>query len=69
MTLKSVTSQSLGKLLSLTKTGNDVTGATDQGHFRITIYAPAVIRITASPDPQFENFSYSVVANQTPPSS
>src|SRR6478736_5296562 len=62
MNLKSVTSRSLGKLLSLTKSGNEVTGATDHGHFKVTCYSPSVIRLSISSDQQFENFSYSVVA-------
>ena len=62
MTFKSVTSKSLGKLKSLTQSSdNTVTGITDNGHFRITIYSASIIRVTISPDDHFEDFSYSVV--------
>ena len=61
MTFKSVTSKSLGNLKSFTKSETGLIGITDNGHFKITVYSPAVIRISISPDNQFEDFSYSVV--------
>ena len=67
MNFKSATSKSLGKLTTLIQSGTEVIGTTNTGHFKITPYSPAIIRISISQDHEFENFSYSVIAQSMSP--
>ncbi|MEK6781474.1 MAG: glycoside hydrolase family 31 protein [Bacteroidota bacterium] len=66
MNFKSVTSKSLGHLKSFTRSETEITGTTDYGHFKITLYTPSIIRVCISSEPQFEDFSYSIIRQPTP---
>ena len=52
---------SLGTLLELEQGSNGVTGKTENGNFRITIYSDEIIRVHISKDDDFEKRSYAVV--------
>lgn len=64
-TFQSITSKSLGNLLSHSKHSYGITGITSHGNFNISIYSDSIIRITATLENTFEDFSYSVVAKPT----
>jgi alpha-glucosidase len=61
--MKSATSLRLGDIISITKISNGLQAETTLGRFRVLIYSPSVIRITATRDSTFEDFSYSVIAS------
>ncbi|HEY9045967.1 MAG TPA: glycoside hydrolase family 31 protein [Ohtaekwangia sp.] len=53
--------KSLGNMVRHTWNGNVLTGITDQGNFRISIYSANIIRLQISQDTTFGNFSYAVI--------
>jgi len=57
-----MTSKSLGKLLSYKQFDNGIKGETSYGSFQVIVYSESIIRITASLEEHFEDFSYSIVA-------
>lgn len=57
---QSVTSKSLGNLITFKKTPNGLVGESTYGKFRIILYNESIFRISICQD-QFEDFSYSVV--------
>lgn len=61
-TLHTMTSQSLGRIISYSKHLWGIEGRTSFGNFKITVYSETIIRITISLKDSFEDFSYSVVA-------
>ncbi len=58
----SVTSKSLGNLSSFSKHTSGIEGITSFGNFKVSVYSESIIRITASLENKFEDFSYSVIA-------
>lgn len=56
----SVTSKSLGNLITFKKTTNGLLGDTTFGKFKVILYNESIFRISICQD-QFEDFSYSVV--------
>lgn len=61
-TLITSTSKSLGNLVEWSADKNGILGITDSGRFRITVYSDNIIRVTATRETVFEDFSYAVVA-------
>lgn len=61
-TLHTMTSQSLGHIISYSKHSWGIEGRTSYGNFKVAVYSEEIIRITASLKDTFEDFSYSVVA-------
>jgi alpha-glucosidase len=61
--IKSVTSRSLGKLISYNKKANGFEGIAENGRFKVTAFSSTIINITITQEDFFENFSYSVVAS------
>jgi len=61
-TFKQMTSKSLGKLLSYKKFETGIQAETSFGRFQVIVYSSSIIRICASLDDFFEDFSYSIVA-------
>lgn len=64
-TINSSLSESIGSLLSWSKTSNGLIGNTSKEKFRVQVYNPSLIRITITRLNEFEDFSYAVVANPT----
>jgi alpha-glucosidase len=64
--LKKITSQSLAELRSWKAVPGGITGETANGNFRILLYNEGIARITATRHPDYEDFSYAVIAE--PPS-
>lgn len=62
---KSVRSVSLGDLSAIDVVTNSVILHTNSGHARVMAYPEDIIRISASRDTTFEDFSYSVIAEPT----
>jgi len=58
--LNSSASQSLGSLVTLTRSGSEISGTTTNGNFLILVYNASVFKISISKT-IFENFSYAVV--------
>lgn len=54
-------SQSLGSFTSLEREPNGVLVHTDFGTLRMTVYAPNIVRVRASQDGRFDDFTYAVV--------
>lgn len=61
-TINSVTSKSLGTLISFEKTTNGIYGSTSLGKFKISLFSDSIFQISITRDDPFENFSYAVVA-------
>lgn len=61
-TFQSMTSESLGNLISFSKHSCGIEGHTSHGTFKVCIYADSIARITATLKDKFEDFSYSVVS-------
>ncbi|MEP6736614.1 MAG: glycoside hydrolase family 31 protein [Chryseolinea sp.] len=61
--LKSATANSLGNLKEWSAESFGLEGKTDCGNFRVLVYNPNIIRVIASQDDSFEDFSYAVVAS------
>lgn len=61
--LNNTLSQSLGDLEVWKNENNRLVGETTNGKFRIQIYENAIVRVTVTKNPTFENFSYAVVAD------
>lgn len=59
---KSVVSKSLGTINTWNREPHGLTGTTDTGNFRVVVYSDHIIRITATQENFFEDFSYAVVA-------
>lgn len=62
----SSTSKSLGTLIQVEQNQNEIIGNTTHGTFRVTAFAPSVIRISITQQEAFEDFSYAVVAKPEP---
>jgi len=62
-TFKQSTSKSLGKFLSYQNIPSGIKGESTYGKFRVIVYSESIIRISITSDEQFEDFSYSVIAN------
>ncbi len=60
-TFQSITSKSLGNLISYSKHAGGVEGSTSYGNFKVSLYSDSIIRITATCEETFEDFSYSVI--------
>jgi alpha-glucosidase len=60
-TFQSITSKSLGDLTSYTKHAHGIEGRTSFGNFKVSCYTDSIIRITATRENTFEDFSYSVI--------
>ena len=58
--LNSTASQSLGALVTFTRSGSEISGTTTNGNFRVTIFNESVFKVSISKT-AFENFSYAVV--------
>ena len=61
--LKKTLSNNLGDLISWEKSKDGISGRTACGNFRVIIYNDNIARITITRDPEFEDFSYAVVAS------
>ena len=61
-TFKQSTSKSLGSLLSYKKITAGIEAETSFGKFRVMVYSDSIIRITATLEDHFEDFSYSIIA-------
>ena len=61
-TFQSMTSKSLGNLISYSKHPSGIEGHTSNGTFKVCIYTDSIARITATLKDKFEDFSYSVVS-------
>jgi len=61
----STLSQSLGKLLSWTKSDHGLSGETSYGKFMVSFYHDAIVRINITRSETFDDFSYAVVAQPT----
>jgi alpha-glucosidase len=59
--LNSSTSQSLGALVNLTRSGSGISGTTTNGNFLVTVFNESVFKVSISKT-TFENFSYAIVA-------
>lgn len=59
-------SKRLGKLQAFQNTGNELTGKTNEGNFRIKIFSESVFQVTISATETFEDFSYAVAATPVP---
>src|SRR5689334_19511170 len=55
-------SQRLGSIKSFNTTDTVLCAETDHGKFGVKIFSPNIVRITATRDEKFEDFSYSVIA-------
>lgn len=55
------TSKSLGNFLSFQNIPSGIIAETSFGKFKVVIYSPSIIRISATAGDPFENFSYSIV--------
>ncbi|MCB0487958.1 MAG: glycoside hydrolase family 31 protein [Cyclobacteriaceae bacterium] len=51
-----------GKIQKWKKSGNGIIGHTDHAHFKIIFYGSSIARVTLTRQPNFEDFSYAVVA-------
>ncbi len=60
-TFQSITSKSLGNLVSYSKHAGGIDGRTSYGNFKVNVYSDSIIRITATREDTFEDFSYSVI--------
>ncbi len=54
--------QSIGNVQSTEKLKDGILLKTTFGQYRIKVYSPGVVRVTATKEPQFDDFSYAVVA-------
>lgn len=59
-------SRSLGTMTNWTRHANGLAGETDYGRFNIIVYNHRIIRISATKEEFFEDFSYAVVATPQP---
>jgi alpha-glucosidase len=59
---QSMTSKSLGNLISYSEHASGVEGHTSHGIFNVSIYTDSIVRVTATLKDTFENFSYTVVS-------
>jgi len=60
-TFQSITSKSLGDLISYAKHDNGIDGHTSFGNFKVSLYTDSIIRITVTREDTYEDFSYSVI--------
>jgi alpha-glucosidase len=60
-------SKSLSTLEQWEKIENGITAQTTEGNFRVLVYSDSIVRITASREATFEDFSYAVVATPEKP--
>jgi alpha-glucosidase len=65
---KSTLSQDLGNLKQWKKESSGVSGETDSGKFRVTVYSNNIVRVSLIRGGDFEDFSYAVVAQPDPSS-
>lgn len=63
MTFTSSVSQRLGAITSFQATDCALTAETSCGKLRIKLYSPHIFQVTTTRDENFEDFSYSVIAN------
>ncbi|HET9487526.1 MAG TPA: glycoside hydrolase family 31 protein, partial [Chryseosolibacter sp.] len=61
--IKSRLNEHSGKILHWQKESSGISGTTERGKFRVTIYSRAIFRIQLTRDDFFEDFSYSVIAS------
>ncbi len=61
--LHSSLSQSLSQIRQWTSIHQGLSGKTDHGNFRVLFYNDHIVRITASRQEEFEDFSYAVIAS------
>ncbi len=61
-TVKHPRHRDLGALLSYRETENGITGNSEQGNFKITVYHENIIRVQVSDTGSFDEMSYAVVA-------
>ena len=61
-TFKQATGKSLGKFISYKNIPSGIHAETTFGKFKVLVYTQSIIRISATVDETFEDFSYSVVS-------
>ncbi len=61
-TFKQATGKSLGKFTSYKNIASGIQAETTFGKFKVTVYSNSILRISATVDETFEDFSYSIVA-------
>lgn len=60
---QSMLSKSLGDLISCSPCEGGITGETTFGKFRLLFYSDSIVKVTATLNPAFDDFSYAVIAN------
>lgn len=63
---KDVRSKSLGNLVRWEPTSNGLEGETTCGRFKVEFFNESIVRIAATQDEAFENFSYAVITGPGP---
>jgi alpha-glucosidase len=62
MPFKPATSKRLGEILSAKTEAGEIFFRTTSGNLKIAVYSQQVVRVVITSDEEFENFSYSVIA-------